>query len=420
MSAAVQFAPVFVPSNIAHAKRKAKQLRRAFPSLTLSSAQQVTAEALGFDDWHALERAVQSGIPASPLDSQNTASELVERHRYQTVVLARRLNIPEGDAGTYLPTWGLTHESRSKVSDRANWPEPPSDENVNALVNQRVSPDTSDLRAVAGQRFACPPQCRLVIVDRHWDSTEIRRRLDIRRIEIERDSRTKRRRLSVFGPHPLESVFSSLDEIDAEITRWDASGAEFLVGFSGAGVLDDVLVPIHRANTLLDKVLPWLLAPFAEHNGDLSPNLSVDSALEPLLRAHVEGLLRGRPEQAIFRPSAWTAGSSVDPKRVQIVSSRLFEYDEAIVGYQHNRWRRHARKSSEGPAAVKQAMLAMDTRMRAAISGDGALGLQYLMPDDDWVELVLPVGSYKVLPPGFHDSAREFVRDNAARLYEFS
>ncbi|ANB73673.1 hypothetical protein AYM40_15890 [Paraburkholderia phytofirmans OLGA172] len=61
----------------------------------------------------------------------------------------------------------------------------------------------------------------------------------------------------------------------------------------------------------------------------------------------------------------------------------------------------------------------MDTRMRAAISGDGALGLQYLMLDDDWVELVLPVRSYKVLPPGFHDSARQFIRDNAARLYEF-
>jgi hypothetical protein len=32
MSAAVQFAFVFVPSNITHAKRKAKQLRRHFPN----------------------------------------------------------------------------------------------------------------------------------------------------------------------------------------------------------------------------------------------------------------------------------------------------------------------------------------------------------------------------------------------------
>ncbi|BCF95888.1 hypothetical protein PPGU19_004570 [Paraburkholderia sp. PGU19] len=420
MSAAVQFAPVFIPSNIAHAKRKAKQLRRAFPRLTLSSAQQVTSEALGFDDWHTLERAVQSGIPASPLDSQITASELAERHRNQTVVLARRLNISEGDAATYLPTWGLTRESRHGVAGSVNWPEPPADEQVDALVRTTTSPDPAAVSAVAGRRFARRSECRLAIVDRHWDVTEIRRRLDIRRLEIERDSRKKRRGLSAFGPHPLESVLSSLDEIDAELTRWDASGAEFLVAFSGAGVLDDVLVTTNRVNSVLDKLLPWLLAPIAEHNGELSPCLSVDSALEPLLRTHVERLLRGLPERDAFRSGTQAVEWAVDPRRVQIVSRRFFEYDEAVVGYQHNRWRRHARKSSEGPAAVKQAMLAMDSRARAGTRGDGALVLQYLMPDDDWFELALPKGSFKVLPPGFHDSAREFVRDNAARLYEFS
>jgi hypothetical protein len=222
-----------------------------------------------------------------------------------------------------------------------------------------------------------------------------------------------------FPPYALDSVFSSSDKLDAALVRWDASGAEFLVAFTGTGVLDDVLVPVHRANSLLDKVLPWLLLPIAEHNGEVSPHLSVDSALEPLLRARVEGLLRGLSEQAIFRSDVWIAQSSVAPKRVQIVSRRFFEHEESIVVYQHNRWRRHMLESSEDPVAVKQAMLTMDTRVRAATCGDGALCLQYLMPDNDWLEFVLPKGNYKVLPPGFHDSARQFVRDIAVQLCRF-
>ncbi|MDR6472135.1 hypothetical protein J2777_005876 [Paraburkholderia graminis] len=414
MSAAFEYAPAFVPSDIGHAKRKAKQLRRAFPRLTLSSAQQVTSEAVGFDDWHALERAVRNGIRASALDSEITASEVAEGGQRQAIVLARRLNLSQENARTYLLDWGLTRESRPVVADSVNWPAPPIDEHVSALVCRTATADESDVLAVAGRRFARRSECRVAIVDRHLTTTEVRRRFEANH------ARTKKRAMHPFPPQPLAPVFSSLVELDAALTRWDASGAEFFVAFSGAGTLDDGQVTVHRANSLFDKVLPWLLAPFKKHNGEISPHFGVDSALERLLQARVDALLRGFPEQPIFRSSVWIAESSVDPKRVQIMSRRLFEYDEAVVGYQHNRWRRHMWRSSEDREAVKQAMLAMDTRVRAATCGDGALCLQYLMPDNDCFELVLPKGSYKVLPPGFFDSARHFIRENAVGLSEFS
>jgi|SRR5260370_37562206 hypothetical protein len=98
--------------------------------------------------------------------------------------------------------------------------------------------------------------------------------------------------LSESDPHRFrvcESVFSSPDELDRALVNWDVSGAEFLVAFSGAGALDDVLVSVRRGSNLLDRVLALLIEPIAAHNGELA-------ALMPTtLTTVIEGTCDARP-----------------------------------------------------------------------------------------------------------------------------
>lgn len=87
-------------------KRKAKQLKRAFPFLRLSQAQEATAKALGYPSWYQCLRSGSNGRP-SPSDQMVDPATRALRHCHQANTIAD-LGIPLASADRWMRGWGLT------------------------------------------------------------------------------------------------------------------------------------------------------------------------------------------------------------------------------------------------------------------------------------------------------------------------
>ena len=85
---------------------KAKQLQKAFPFLKLSTAQEATAQCLGYASWYECSHRGTVG-ESSPPDQDGGLSVRVVRFNHQAGVLVR-LGITPVDADRWVRAWGLT------------------------------------------------------------------------------------------------------------------------------------------------------------------------------------------------------------------------------------------------------------------------------------------------------------------------
>lgn len=113
--------PVFVPRSIDHPGTKAKQLRRAFPHIPLSLAQEVAAQAMGYSSWYAWtsQRGAARRTVPSPDDLEVTKEERALRLAYQAGAITASLGIAPAEADLFVYCWGLT----GKPTARASYPQ---------------------------------------------------------------------------------------------------------------------------------------------------------------------------------------------------------------------------------------------------------------------------------------------------------
>lgn len=85
---------------------KAKQLRKAFPFLKLSQAQEATARALGYADWYECTHRGTDGRPSAS-DQDAGLETRISRYYHQASALIA-LGITPPDADVWVRGWGLT------------------------------------------------------------------------------------------------------------------------------------------------------------------------------------------------------------------------------------------------------------------------------------------------------------------------
>lgn len=85
---------------------KAKQLKKAFPFIKLSAAQEATARSLGYSSWYECTQRGNVGKP-SPSDQEAGINVRVVRYCHQAGVLMN-LGLTPIDADLWVRAWGLT------------------------------------------------------------------------------------------------------------------------------------------------------------------------------------------------------------------------------------------------------------------------------------------------------------------------
>lgn len=114
----------FFPVSIEHAKRKAKQLLRQFPSIdSLQKSQEVTARAMGLANWHVLDRALKSGRPKTVFDEDLPVKHLPARTGCQMSALRAIPGATLLQIARFLPVWRLTAAPMSEPSSSKDEPE---------------------------------------------------------------------------------------------------------------------------------------------------------------------------------------------------------------------------------------------------------------------------------------------------------
>lgn len=100
----------FVPTDIQYAKAKAKLLRKLVPAaeLSLGQAQQLTAKALGHQDWHALEEALKAKTTSSLPSPLVSAAEQTMRWKTQLNALLTGSSLSREQIALVLEEWQLT------------------------------------------------------------------------------------------------------------------------------------------------------------------------------------------------------------------------------------------------------------------------------------------------------------------------
>ncbi|WP_431798352.1 hypothetical protein SGO26_29475 (plasmid) [Cupriavidus metallidurans] len=398
---------VFVPPNIGHAKRKAKQLRRAFPRLGLPLAQQVTAEALGFPDWYRLDQAVKRGLPSSQVDSCVEADEIQSRRKTQIRALALRGELSESDAAAFQSVWGLTSYGARQAVGAGLWPELPDDPEVDEFLKKFETRASIEALAAQSPHALSERQPRLIIIDSSDPLPELS-------LRPSPHAKGKSRQLR-FGlvPHPLELTDIPPDVLEEAIARWRSSDAEFFVVYSGGGVQPDETIVVRRLNNLLSEVLPRLVSASARGHA-IAVDIKAQKSVERLCQSAASRVSRGRLRDA-FRPEVPGMGADLDPVRVQVTSREYLHYEETLMAYLFDRWWGAVeQRAAAGIETWEDAISALRAKSRATMTGDGAIVMQYLLPDGDSACIVLDRDCYTMLPPGYQDTARRFALASAA------
>lgn len=391
----------FVPSHIGHAKRKAKQLRRAFPRLTLSLAQQVTAKAFGFPDWHWLDQAIKQGWASSPIDASVGPALVQARRETQLWALTNGASLSAPEAEDFQAIWELTTGGLSLSAATSSWPEIPDDPEVDVFLRR-----ASKLGPVAIHMGSSEQQPHLIVMDRSepLPSFESRR---------EQRGKGKRRRFT-FGlaPHPLETIEIPPEMLQDAISRWQASDAEFFVAYSGANVGANELVSVRRLNNLISRVVPELMSACTGH--PTAVHVKAESTVERLVRTaaywcNCEGF------RETFTPRSLPAVSCVDMMRVQITSRQHLDYEKSVMMLAYEAWWGKAEQSiAAGFGHCRDAAAALRGKARAVMHEDSSITMQYLLPNQDSVSIVLGGDCYRMLPAAFQDTARQFALERAA------
>lgn len=99
----------FYPSSLSFIKKSAKQLQRAFPSVSLSVAQEATSVALGFTCWFDASQRIKawSGKPSLP-DEEIQRDEVLQRRYQQIRALIDVANLPPCEVDYFVRCWNLT------------------------------------------------------------------------------------------------------------------------------------------------------------------------------------------------------------------------------------------------------------------------------------------------------------------------
>jgi hypothetical protein len=100
---------IFFPKTLSYVKNKAKQLKKAFPGLPLSVAQEATAKALGFRGWFDCSSRLKERTPQTAvlLDLPTQRIARLRRHQ-QYCALVDTGYISSSDAEGFVRCWSLT------------------------------------------------------------------------------------------------------------------------------------------------------------------------------------------------------------------------------------------------------------------------------------------------------------------------
>lgn len=97
-------------------KAKARQLHKAFPFLSLSTAQEMTARALGYPSWFECAKRGTSGPPS--LGDQEAGLDTRVVRYYQQANVLINYGVTPHDADRWVRAWGLMGDPRSRSSTR--------------------------------------------------------------------------------------------------------------------------------------------------------------------------------------------------------------------------------------------------------------------------------------------------------------
>lgn len=108
---------IFYPTSLDFIKNNAKQLKRIYPDLSLSTCQNAIACALGFKSWFDASKRI--GAPNSPpaQPDENLAYKVVLQRRYQqSMALITEANLPACEIDFLVRKWNMTAKASSNLA----------------------------------------------------------------------------------------------------------------------------------------------------------------------------------------------------------------------------------------------------------------------------------------------------------------
>lgn len=129
---------IFTPDSVAFVKNKAKQFQRAFPGLSLATAQNATAIALGYQSWFDCKKRLDGSNISRPVyDEELSHSDRIERRHHQFCSLVDNAPIAPVDAEHFIRVWNLTSTSPATLLSEF---ETPFHELKSALTRYQSNP----------------------------------------------------------------------------------------------------------------------------------------------------------------------------------------------------------------------------------------------------------------------------------------
>lgn len=112
---------IYYPKSVDFIKNRAKLLRKHFPELSVSAAQNSTSLALGFKDWFdATKRIGSPGIVSGIPDEQVSCESRLQRRYQQSRALIDYTDLPPNDIDEFVRHWNLTSSHQHTLNEFVN------------------------------------------------------------------------------------------------------------------------------------------------------------------------------------------------------------------------------------------------------------------------------------------------------------